>query len=329
MAHKWTPDDEARLTELLTVEGYTYGTATDRLVSEGVSVTTASVRQKAQAMGINPGKRPAERPEPETVLIPTGIKGGERFQRLKIPVKAGDRILVIGDAQIPYQDAATFAAIERFTDDFEPNVIIWDGDMFDFYNLSKYDQNPGRASNLQHELDTGAKIMERWAHRHPNAERVLIMGNHEDRIRRFVWEHHGLASLRALDPDQLLSAGGSWRVLPYGSQVHINDLVIEHGDSVRSKAGMSAWAMFQKRGMSGIMGHTHRFGVISHRNARGQHLYIENGCTCRLDAEYAPNPDWTQAFTYGFVNNGSIHLNPTRVLVDGFRAEARFYKRDH
>jgi len=341
MAHKWTSSDEERLRELFG-QGLTDEALSERLRDEGVvpTATARSVGQKALSIGLRrvgaPRLEPSvdfERVLPRSVAeaddrIPAGIKGGERFQRVAVPVKDGDRILVMGDTQFPYQDAKTLTALERFVYDYEPHVIIWDGDMYDFYPLSKYDQSPGRASNLQHELDIGQKIQERWANRFPNSERILIEGNHEDRLRKYVWEHSGIASLRGLDPTSLLSAGGSWRVLPYGSQVRINDLIIEHGEAVRSKSAMTAWAMYTKRGMSGICGHTHRFGVISNRTARGQHIYIENGCLCRLDPEYGAFPDWTQGFTYGYINNGSIHLSPTRILDDGFRAEGRFYRRE-
>jgi len=97
---------------------------------------------------------------------------------------------------------------------------------------------------------------------------------------------------------------------------------------VRGKAGYSARALYEKRGTSVIMGHTHRLSQASHRNALGQHTMIENGCLCDLSPEYGVEPDWTQGFTYGYVNNGSVHWYAIPILVDGFRADGRFYRRE-
>jgi len=331
MPHNWTDSEDAALRSALG-QGLTYDAAADALAAEGMSVTANAIRKRAKRIDANPGSPSAR--EPRQDPIPPGIRGGARFQRLAVPVKQGDRLVVMNDTQFPYHDSRTLVTLERFVFDFEPHILVWNGDMYDFYDLSDFDKSSGRASNLQHELDIGQRIQERWANHLPAAQRILIEGNHEDRLRRFIWQHPGIGSLRSLDASVLLSADGAWRVLPYGSQVRIpggngNDVIIEHGSFVRQKSGHSAWAQFLSRGTSGIMGHVHRFAVIAHRNVRGQHVYIENGCLCRLDPEYGPFPDWQQAFTYGFINNGSIHLYPTRILEDGFRAEGRWYRRDH
>lgn len=329
MAHEWTEPESQSLRDRL-AEGMTYGDVAEWFRENGVpGMSRDGVRDKARRLRATPTERGRA---PRAVAVPRGlppgISGGKRFSRYEIPVRPGDRLVVVSDMQIPYHDEKTIAAVSRFMDDYDPNVIVADGDILDFYRLSTFTHNPLHPSDVQNEIDIYESIFEPWARRFPRAERVLICGNHEDRLRKYMWENPAFASLRSLELENLLSVGGMWKVLEYGSHVKISDTLIVHGDKVRQKAGQSAQATFDSLGMSVIMGHTHRASSGSHRNARGQHVMIENGCLCRLDPEYAALPNWTQAFTVGYVNNGSVHWYIIPILEDGFRAEGRFYRRE-
>ena len=331
MNSEWTPELDAIIRELIGQNGYSYDHVANHFVTHGLRDTSAgAVRSRARRIGATPGTlRPAAEPKLEHVdgsRMEPGVKQ-DRYQKLHLPTRPGDRIVVISDSQIPFHDAKSIEAVEHFLDDYQPNKLIWDGDMLDFWLLSRFDKNPARAHSVQDELDIGRRMQDRQANRHPSADKVWILGNHEDRLRRFLWENPAIASLRALDHQSLFSADDAFRVLGYGSQVQISNTIIEHGGPVRGKSGYSARALFEKRGTSVIMGHTHRLSQASHRNALGQHAMIENGCLCLLSPEYDHEPDWTQGFTYGYVNNGAVHWYAVPILSDGFRADGRFYRR--
>lgn len=323
--HTWTEDEEKSLKDLL-AQGMTYPAVAEWFRTDGAipEASPLSIRSKARGIGVNPAARGRT---PEPIAIPRGIAGGTRFKKYEIPVRPGDRIAVLSDFQIPYHDEKTIATVERFLDDYEPNVLVLNGDVLDFYSLSMFTHNPAHPSDVQNELDIAEKLFGTWARRFPG-EKVWVLGNHEDRLRKYLWEHPGFSSLRSLDMETMLSLGGAWKILPYGSQAKIGETLIVHGDAVRRKAGQSAWAMYDKLGTSLIMGHTHRLAQASHRNAHGQHTLIEGGCMCRLDPEYGPFPDWTQGFVVGYVNNGSVHWRTIPILEDGFRAGGRFYRRE-
>lgn len=328
----WTPDADARLTHWQS-QGCSYREISERLTDEGIDATPYAVRGRLRRLGI--GNAPSTRAL--TVVTKDGDAGADfppgipasRFERLKVPTRSGERWIVLNDTQFPFHDVPTLTAVTRFMDDFEPHIIVLNGDIFDFYEMSTFDQNPERKFRLQDEIDIGRKVIDRWADRHNRAKRILICGNHEDRIRRQIWKNPRFAGIRGLELQELLSPDKAWDVLPYGSQVQIAHMLIEHGDKATAKAGYSAWGMFMKRGMSGIMGHTHRAAKIERRDERAEHrlFYIENGCLCSLKPEYGPLPDWQHAFSYGFINNGSVHANLVDVLEDGFREEGRWYRK--
>ena len=305
-------------------DGYSHGRP-DIAIAEEVALMMGSrcTRQHINARASVLKLRGKKQQSPFDELAP-------RFQRMKVSVKAGDRLVVFNDCQVPYHDYKTLKAIEQFMIDFEPTAIINAGDFLDFYQLSDFDKNPNRVKGvgLQDELDIGRVLLTRWGSQNPKARKILIQGNHEDRLRRFIWRHPGVAGLRDLDLARLMRVEDEWEVLPYKSLVEYGSLLIEHGDLVRQHSAYTAKAMFEKRGSSGIVGHTHRFGVYSRTDATNDFIYVENGCTCRLDPEYAPFPNWQQSFTYAIAHGPkSLAVVPVPITKKGFRAEGRWYGR--
>ena len=243
----------------------------------------------------------------------------------------GYKVIIINDTQIPFQEKRTLAAIERFWDDFQPDLEIYNGDIFDFYEISSFDKNPSRTFRLQDELDVARAWLYGRAERNPNARRILIEGNHEDRLRRWLWKKGPeVSSLRVLSVESLLGLDEmKIESLAYGNRINLCGFLIEHGErSSRSDAYPInvARLMAISRGSSGLCGHDHHFGVYCWTDSRGDHTYINNGNICG-QPEYRPFPNWQAGFTYGIVIAGVFYPTPTRVLKDGFRAEGEFYKR--
>jgi len=244
----------------------------------------------------------------------------------------GMKIVIVNDLQRPFHDPVTLGAVERFWDDFDPDVEVYNGDILDFYEISAFDKNPSRRFKLQDELDDTTNWLFRRANENPDARRVFIGGNHEDRLRRWLWRYgKELSSLRALDFEALLKFDElEVEYLPYMSVFDFLGYRIEHGyKTSQSKAYPINTSRFMAiaTGSSGLCGHTHHFSQYAWTDARGSHSYIENGCLCRFDLEYAAFPNWQQCFTYGVVAGNKVHLVPVQIYADGFRAEGEFYPR--
>ncbi len=240
-------------------------------------------------------------------------------------LKDGSRILVaFNDMQVPFHDKASVKAVLRFALEFDPTHLVVPGDAMDFYQMSAFDKNPSRQFRFKDELETGHRVIRDIELATPKADRYWIDGNHEDRMRRWLWRHGAaIAGLPSLEPQQLLHLD-AWTYLTYGSSVDIMGVIVEHGEM----AGVNtAGRMLVKRGKSGICGHTHRFHDFHLTNASGSHRYIENGCLCSMRPEFVARPNWQHAFTYGFVAAGTLRLFPTLIQSDGFRAEGHWYRR--
>jgi len=263
----------------------------------------------------------------------TMFEAPRTFQEVTVAkADEGTRIIIVNDLQRPFHDQVTLTAIEAFWDDFKPHVEVFNGDIADFYEVSKFDRNPSRRFHLQDELDDSHSWLEQRANKNPGARKVFIEGNHEDRLRRWLWRYgKDLALLRSLEVPQLLGLKElGFGYLPYKSVLDFLGYRIEHGyKTSASKAypvNVSRY-MAIATGSSGLCGHTHRFSIYAWADASGSHSYIENGCLCRFDLEYAPFPNWQQSFTYGIVHKNKVHLVPVQVYSDGFRAEGQFYPR--
>lgn len=244
----------------------------------------------------------------------------------------GYKVIIINDTQRPFHDKLTLAAVEHFWGDFKPDLEVYNGDIADFYTISDFNKNPSRRFTLADELHDTRKWLTVRATANPDARRVFIEGNHEDRLRRYLWKHASeLSSLPELTVEGLLGLEDvGAELLPYMSVLDFLGFRIEHGfKTSMSKAFPTAVArwMALATSSSGLCGHTHRFGVYSWTDSRHSHSYIENGCLCRTDLEYAPFPNWQHAFTYGVVHNNKVHLFPIQIYPDGFRAEGEFYAR--
>ncbi len=248
-------------------------------------------------------------------------------------VPDGTKIIIVNDTQIPFQDDKTLQAVHGFWDDFQPDIEIFNGDILDFYSISDFSKNPTRLFNLQGEIDKTHEWLDSRAVANPGARRILVQGNHEDRLRRFLWKRGPeLSSLRSLQFDELLRLKDlEIESLSYMSAVDFLGYRIEHG--WKASGGGTPYPinvsrfMATKVGGSGLCGHTHRISVYGWANDSGSHSYIENGCLCKFDLEYAPNPNWQQAFTYGQVRNGKVHMTLTQIYTDGFYANGEWYPR--
>jgi hypothetical protein len=255
------------------------------------------------------------------------------FQLLKVSrVKDGTRIIIINDLQRPFQATKTLAAVEKFWTDFQPDYEVYNGDIADLYTLSSFDKNPSRRLKLLDECKDTKEWLHSRAVANPNAKRIWIDGNHEDRMRRWLWKRDPeLADVPELKMDYQLGITEIGAIyLPYMSVLDFLGYRIEHGYKVStSKAYPVNVSRFMAvaTGSSGLCGHNHHFGVYSWTDSRGGHSYVENGCLCRMDLEFAPFPNWQQAFTYGVVHHNQVHLTPVQIYPKGFRAEGEFYPR--
>jgi hypothetical protein len=192
----------------------------------------------------------------------------------------------------------------KITREFNPTLRVAGSDGLDFYRLSRFSKNPVRAKSvtLQHEIDMWQAGQREWKDASPEATIFYLIGNHEDRLRRWIWDHDEFAELDALELYNLLGfpkLGIPWNK-EKGEEGHreldLGALLIEHGRYVRKYSAYTAKAHIEeeRHARSIVHGHTHRGGSYLTRTRDRIIQAQECFCLCRLDPEYVRNPNWQQ-----------------------------------
>lgn len=226
--------------------------------------------------------------------------------------------VITNDWQIPFHDLRVIDGLFMpFLFWLKPDGFIWNGDIIDNYTLSEFSKNPLDKSDLLLEAAITKSYMNEISKVKSITTKQWIGGNHEDRIRRYIWNHS--AKLQ-LDPQQTFEnlfdvKRYGFTYHPYGHVTALGSLDVTHGSIVRQHSAYSARAHFDKRGGSVIIGHTHRLGQYYRSNSKGVHVAIENGCMCSLKPEWVQDPDWQQGFAVVHVGSkGFFHVQQIPII---------------
>lgn len=236
--------------------------------------------------------------------------------------------VVLSDQHIPFQDPVLEQLSIDFLKEHKPKVIHLLGDILDFYSLSKYDKDPARLVTLQEELDGATKYFEKIRAACPKARIIYSEGNHENRLRRYLWSQaRALSNLRTLSFEELLGLKKykiEW--VDSHSPYRIGNLLFIHGELVRRASGASAKGHMDKFGCNVIHGHTHRLGAHYHRTFDTMMGAWENGCLCVLDPEYAVKPDWQNGWSIVWFHGDNFHVEQVCVVGGEYVYHGKLHK---
>jgi UDP-2,3-diacylglucosamine pyrophosphatase LpxH len=205
---------------------------------------------------------------------------------------------VISDIHIPFHDRDALAVCLEYLKDIRPNQIILNGDIIDFYSVSRFQKDPMRIDTLQSEIDETRALLNLLRRNHPTAEMTFIRGNHEERLEKFLIDRaSALTSLRCLSMDDLFGLSEN-KITFVDTGIKVGNIEVTHGEFARSLPGSSARGHFDRTHSSVLIGHIHRLNVTRFRNQWGTHTLAENGCLCDLQPEYARvMTNWQQGFS--------------------------------
>jgi hypothetical protein len=218
------------------------------------------------------------------------------------------------DEHYPFQDEAARTVALKIVADFDPDLRIAGSDGMDFYSLSKFDKNPSRIKvDLQAEIEAWQSGQRDWIDAAPNAEALWIPGNHEDRLRRWLWAHPSFYGLEALQWKNLLGFDAlNITEAPGGSVDLFGKLLVKHGSVVRKNSAYTAMAELVNEffAISTLSGHTHRGGVTYATTRNGVVQGVEGFCLCDLDPEYVVHPNWQQGIVLAEVTEQNMSIEP-------------------
>ena len=213
---------------------------------------------------------------------------------LPINLPDGTRVVVLPDIHAPAHHEAIMWSIKEFLHDYQPHILILIGDVCDAFGLSAWPKNPRVPSDLNAELWEARKLIDELIEVSGCEHCFIIMGNHEDRARRWLM-NYGATISKVTDPashEPILSFHQMMGYKPgdkvtfvydmqqgggFGGGLLINDdLKLIHGYIVRPRPGASPRAVADGNLTSTVHGHTHRLGANYREMLRGVFGFIRN-----------------------------------------------------
>lgn len=223
-----------------------------------------------------------------------------------------DRVLLVPDTHCDDCDWKAIGLAAQIAADFKPTRIIYLGDTLDCgWASERFRQDQTSiAGQLERELAAWERVQSYF-----DAPRIdLLPGNHERRIRDFIWRNPALAGFRPLDTAELFRLKPNTKVANNGCiWLAQGKFLVTHGKVVRRWSCQSAKAELEAWGVSGASGHTHRLGTYYQRDALGLRSWTECGHLAKNPPRYAaPNEpgaaNWQQGVVTIDVVNNHFHV---------------------
>lgn len=227
----------------------------------------------------------------------SSIKWGQGSAPLLEPNTTGETesLISFSDWHVPYANDALVESALRMIRKLKPDNVLINGDLWDFFELSRFCVDTERQDQVQSDIDQGNVLQARIRKAAPNARLIFNEGNHENRILSYLLKNApALKSIRSLDRQELFDykknevqwfSGAGFRIRPH--------FLLKHGTIVRGEAGATAKAEHTTSGLSGISGHTHRLAPYV-KEGYEKRVWWEQGCMCQLECDYVVGrPNWT------------------------------------
>jgi UDP-2,3-diacylglucosamine pyrophosphatase LpxH len=225
------------------------------------------------------------------------------------------RYIVVPDIHVPYHDPSFIALITAAIKIIRPNGLVQLGDALDFWQVSSYDKNPLRKQTMMEDVQIYSKILDEWEQALPrNAEIIQLEGNHEDRLRRYIWKHaKELADGWVRTVPEMLNLRKrrikcSWHEIANYQSCKIGDCILHHGHYFNEHVAVGNLKRYPK---SIITGHTHRFQMAD--SGERFSASLGHGSNEHQTAHQPTPTGWKQAFGILTVVNGKSSLEPILV----------------
>lgn len=240
-----------------------------------------------------------------TKLDPDSMGLGEGWKEEQPPYyvhKSAERIGIISDTQIPFhnKDAIKFALDYLLTKGID--TLILNGDIIDFYNLSKF-QREIKYRNFDHEVYQTCEFLEDLRDIFPKCHIVWKGGNHEDRYFRFLEarapefmtiNHFKMEKVFNLDELQI-------QYVQENQFIRAGKLTIIHGHEIKGFGSPVNFArsLWLKAKESVLGGHSHCVSEHIEKNINDKIFGAWGvGCLCQLRPKFAPVNNWAHGFAF-------------------------------
>lgn len=94
--------------------------------------------------------------------------------------------LILSELHIPFHDTPALVAVIARARKRNPHCILLNGDVCDFFSISRFEKNP-KESSLKDELDLTRQFLGWLRQSFPKARIIYKLGNHDEWFDRYLW----------------------------------------------------------------------------------------------------------------------------------------------
>ena len=272
------------------------------------------------------------------IVMPKSQPVRQSSKLIKAP-KIG-KVMSLSDIHFPIHDKPSLDAAMAFMKDKRPDVLVLNGDIYDNWLMSTHDKEAAKL------FDHGALLQEEFDIARPYLEKMCeyagevhyILGNHENRLQRFINKNPAIFALRQMQWKRLAELPEKIKVHDAGTQLFVGNLCFTHGDRA-GKYGPPKHAcnhfLSNYTTRNYIFGHTHRIESLARTiyNEHGKpetYIAINQGHLSDVSKQgYTWQPNWAHGFMYAETfetNRHRFNAFPITIMGGEFSYGGKLYK---
>ena len=262
------------------------------------------------------GSRNRKRASEIIEKIPIPESDAEDWTPYIIP-KSIKNLLILSDIHVPYHDVKALEVCFSYAEKKSIDAILINGDLFDFYKGSRFEQNPYRRS-MALEIDLGCQLIQHMKQRF-QVPIYVKYGNHDERWDKYIMlKAPELFNLDGVRLEDRIRSKVDVEIIYDKRIVKHGHLDILHGHEffgAPSQAVNPARGLFMKTLDSCLIGHLHKSSSHTETTLSGKMITTHSmGCLCHLNPEYARINKWNHGFAINEITqNGEYVLHNKRI----------------
>lgn len=215
-----------------------------------------------------------------------------------------NNILFISDLHIPFHDVKAITTALNYGKENSINAIFINGDIIDFYQISRF-QNVERKRSVSQELKATNHILDVFNKEFPNIPIYFLLGNHDVRLEKFLAvKAPELLDVAEFKLEMLLHAKAhNMMVIGENTLVRMGKLSVTHGHLLMRgffAPVNAARGTFLRAKASTIISHVHKVSTHTETTINGKQIVCySTGCLCELNPTYNP---FANNFSHGFAH---------------------------
>jgi len=225
----------------------------------------------------------------------------------------------MSDAHFPYHSDEAMNVMLNYADKYEPNNLILNGDMVDFFAVSRWEKNP-EERNLSKELHIARQFLSHLRERFPKARIIYKIGNHEHRWESYMWtKAPEICGVADFELRKLLDFAkyGVEEVCDKQKMKAGKHLTIIHGHEIPGAFAPVNFArtLQTNLGVCTIAGHRHQSSEHSFKTADDKFITCWSlGCLCDMRPDYAPINKWNHGFATLDLSGNDFFVDNKRIV---------------